>query len=72
MRDLVDRLREQAEWHSDGHGPLHAEAAAEIERLRLVETDHKNVLKAALYNEPDGIDLVNRLTAYAISERSKV
>lgn len=32
--DLVKRLREQAEWDSDGHGPLHGEAADEIERLR--------------------------------------
>ena len=31
---LIDRLREQAQWHSDGHGPLHKEAADEIERLR--------------------------------------
>jgi polyhydroxyalkanoate synthesis regulator phasin len=33
-RDIVDRLREQAEWHSDGPGPLHAESADEIERAR--------------------------------------
>jgi hypothetical protein len=32
--ELLDRLREQAEWHNDGHGPLHKEAVAEIERLR--------------------------------------
>jgi hypothetical protein len=42
----------------------------EIDRLRKVQTDYHNVLKAALYLEPDGIDLVNRLTTYAISERS--
>jgi hypothetical protein len=35
MRDLLDRLREQSEWHSDGHGELYKEAVAEIERLRF-------------------------------------
>ena len=44
-------------------------AGEEIARLRLVEEDHKNVLKAALYIEPQGIDLVNRLTTYALSQR---
>lgn len=34
MPDLVERLREQSEWYSDGHGPLHKEAADEIARLR--------------------------------------
>lgn len=46
------------------------DAADEIERLRNVEEDHKNVLKAALYNEPNGIDLVKRLTYFAISNRN--
>lgn len=31
--DLVARLREQAQWESDGHGPLHKEAADRIEEL---------------------------------------
>jgi hypothetical protein len=31
--DLVWRLREQAGWYSDGHGPLHGEAADRIEEL---------------------------------------
>lgn len=42
----------------------------EIERLRRVEEDHKDVLKAALYNEPNGVELVNRLTAYALRQRT--
>lgn len=36
QNDLVKRLREQAEWNSDGHGALHGEAADEIERLSAV------------------------------------
>jgi hypothetical protein len=43
---------------------------AEYERLRRVEEDFGNVLKAALYLEKDGVDLANRLTAYAIRERT--
>lgn len=35
MTDLLVRLREQAEWYSDGHGHLHKDAADEIERLQL-------------------------------------
>ena len=31
--------------------------------------DLRNVLVAALYNEPNGIDLVNRLTTYAMQQR---
>ena len=42
---------------------------AEYERLRRVEEDHINVLKAALYCETGGIDLVHRLTTYAINQR---
>jgi hypothetical protein len=34
MTDILERLREQAEYYSDGHGPLHEDAAHEIERLR--------------------------------------
>lgn len=45
-------------------------AADEIERLLVVESDHKNVLKAALYNEPNGIDLVHRLTTFALAARN--
>lgn len=47
------------------------DAKREIERLRAVEEDHKNVLKAALYNEPGGIELVNRLTTYALRQRTE-
>ena len=32
--ELLRRLREQGDHYSDGHGPLHNEAADEIERLR--------------------------------------
>ena len=32
--DILERLKEQSEWYSDGFGPLCAEAAAEIEMLR--------------------------------------
>ena len=32
---LLERLRVQQEWFSDGHGPLHKEAADRIERLEL-------------------------------------
>lgn len=32
--DILDRLIEQSDWYDDGHGPIHLEAAAEIERLR--------------------------------------
>jgi hypothetical protein len=32
--DILDKLREQQEWYSDGHGELHKRAADEIERLR--------------------------------------
>lgn len=31
--DLLARLREQAEFYSDGHGALHKAAADEIERV---------------------------------------
>jgi hypothetical protein len=41
----------------------------EYERLRRVEEDLRNILKAALYFEKDGVSLVNRLTTYAISYR---
>lgn len=34
MDRLLERLREQQEWYSEGHGPLHKESADEIERLR--------------------------------------
>lgn len=43
---------------------------AEYERLRRVEQDHINILRAALYCESGGIDLVNRLATYAISQRT--
>lgn len=33
MSKLLSKLREQSEWYNDGHGPLHKEAVAEIERL---------------------------------------
>ena len=33
--------------------------------------DLRNVLVAALYNEPNGVDLVSRLTTYALSKRTK-
>lgn len=45
-------------------------AMREIERLRHIERDLGNVLKAALYMEPGGIDLANRLTTYAIKMRT--
>lgn len=52
MTDLIHRLKEQAQWYSDGHGPLHQEAAAEIERLqtalrRIRSLAEKNVPKYA-------------------------
>lgn len=59
--------RDLAEWCR----AMPADAATEIERLRRVEEDHKNVLRAALYNEPNGADLVNRLTTWALNQRSK-
>lgn len=40
-------------------------------RLKRVEQDHINVLMAALYIEPDGIALVNRLVTYAIEQRKQ-
>lgn len=45
-------------------------AVREIERLRAIECDLGNVLKAALYMEPGGIDLVKRLTTHAIQMRT--
>lgn len=34
-----------------------------------LQADIRNVLKAALYNEPNGVDLVYRLTTFALKER---
>jgi len=34
-----------------------------------LQADLRNVLKAALYNEPNGADLVYRLTTFALKER---
>jgi hypothetical protein len=48
----------------------HIRNADEIDRLRRVERDHKNVLRAALL-EPNGMDLANRLTRYALDNRAK-
>lgn len=39
---------------------------AELERSRQ---DLKNVLWAALYGEENGVELVNRLTTYALKQR---
>ena len=36
MDTLLERLRVQQEWFSEGHGTLHKEAADEIERLEAV------------------------------------
>lgn len=36
MDTLLERLRVQQEWFSEGHGALHKEAADEIERLRAI------------------------------------
>lgn len=74
---LIEALRAYRQADEDGIMVIVSrqacdEAADEIERLRRVEEDHKNVLKAALHNEPNGIDLVHRLTTYAIRERRKV
>lgn len=33
MCSILSRLDEQSEWYSDGHGPLHAEAARKIRKL---------------------------------------
>lgn len=73
MHDIETRLR----WCGRnliadgriGDGELSIEAANTIARLLRVEADHKNVLKAALYNEPNGIDLVKRLTTFAVEAR---
>ena len=72
--DIVTRARDYlaANAAESGADVLIAELADEVGRLRRVEEDHKNVLKAALHNEPNGIDLVYRLSKYAIRERSKV
>jgi hypothetical protein len=42
---------------------------AELNRLNERERDLQNVLKWALYYEKDGIDLVNRLTTFAVEQR---
>lgn len=34
--DILDKLDEQGEWYSEGHGPLHKLAADEIRRLRKI------------------------------------
>jgi hypothetical protein len=44
-------------------------AAGEIDRLTEREADLKSVLKHALYNEPNGVDLAQRLTSFAINQR---
>jgi hypothetical protein len=74
MEDIVDRLEDllkQATVERSHYyvGRCAKDAIAEIKQLRLANEDHKNVLKAALYNEPNGVELVNRLTAYALSQR---
>lgn len=64
--DIVERLRLGGPNASEVAG----QAADEIERLRLKEKDLKNVLRAALYTEPNGVDLVHRLTTFAIEHRN--
>lgn len=62
---------------------LDKELKAEIERLqsalataqgrvKVLEADQKHVLEWALYHEPGGIDLVNRMTTYAMDKRDGV
>lgn len=46
-RTILMRLREQSEWYSDGHGPLHKEAADEIERLRASQERLKSAIEFA-------------------------
>ena len=45
------------------------ELLAEYELMRQSDADLRHVLFAALHNEPDGIDLVHRLTTYAVNQR---
>jgi hypothetical protein len=45
-RDILARLREQAEWYSDGLGPLCGEAADEIELLRRCRTALEAIMEA--------------------------
>ena len=72
--DAIGRMRE---WATNGHPEMGqsriAEFAADARALftayEELRQDHINVLKAALYQEPDGVALVNRLTTYALKER---
>lgn len=58
---LTRRLREQAEWHSDGHGALHKEAADEIERLLAKNRELASTLATRLLDTTKN-DEIERLT----------
>jgi hypothetical protein len=66
---LIERVMDRG---SASKTPTEHAAMVEIARLRRQEIDYKNVLRAALYNEPNGIELVNRLTTFAIEQRETV
>lgn len=68
LRDLSVFMEAHA-MNDENVGQKLLMAAGEIDRLTEREADLKNVLKHALYNEPNGADLVQRLTSFAIDHR---
>jgi hypothetical protein len=62
--DLLARLREQAEFHSDGHGPLHKEAADEIERTHKLA---EQIKARATVSKPDDEKELRRQMAHIVS-----
>ena len=69
LRDLSVFMDAHAMNNENGVSQKLLMAAGEIDRLSEREADLKNVLKHALYNEADGVDLVQRMTTFAINQR---
>jgi hypothetical protein len=49
--DLMHRLREQSEWHNDGHGPLHKEA------YEVIERQHEALARIVQWSEAYPLDI---------------
>lgn len=71
MDDTIKALQVMAAAASIEDCRVLSNAVIELERLREREDDLRNVLKAALYLESGGIDLVHRLTTYAVNNRKQ-
>lgn len=74
MPNAISRMRR---WAKEGYQEVDqpAEFAQDVRELlaayERTREDHINVLAAALYQEVNGIDLVQRLTAFALKQRGQ-